>query len=66
MTQRALNSTDWLREFPRLYPADPRYGKGVRRISVAGQNVLYEIDDKQQVIWVLAVVGQRQQPAPIG
>lgn len=33
---RVLRSTDRLADFPRLYQADPRYGEGVRRISVAG------------------------------
>ena len=34
VTERVLRSTDKLNEFPRLYEADPRYGAGVRRISV--------------------------------
>jgi hypothetical protein len=45
-----------------LYEADPRYGDGVRRVSVAGQNLLYEVDDQAQTVNILAVVGQRQQP----
>lgn len=65
VTDRVLRSTDRLAEFPRLYQADPCYGEGVRRISVAGQNVLYEVDDRRQVVKVLAVVGQRQEPKPI-
>lgn len=65
VTYRVLNSTDRLAEFPRLYQADPRYGKGLRRISVAGQNVIYEVDDKLKVVRVLAVVGQRQDKKPI-
>lgn len=60
VTERVLSSTDRLAEFPRLYEADPRYGEGVRRISVVGQNVLYEVDDQAQGVNVLAVVGQRQ------
>lgn len=62
VTEQVLRSTDRLAEFPRLYEADPRYGDGVRRISVAGQNLLYEVDDKSQTVNILAVVGQRQQP----
>jgi toxin ParE1/3/4 len=62
VTERVLSSTDHLAEFPRLYEADPRYGEGVRRISVSGQNVLYEVDDQAQAVNVLAVVGQRQKP----
>lgn len=62
VTERVLSSTERLAEFPRLYEADPRYGEGVRRISVVGQNVLYEVDDQAQVVKVLAVVGQRQKP----
>ena len=62
VTERVLACTDRLSEFPRLYEADPRYGNGVRRISVVGQNVLYEVDDQAGGINVLAVVGQRQKP----
>jgi plasmid stabilization system protein ParE len=62
VTERVLRSTDKLTEFPRLYEADPRYGTGVRRISVVGQKVLYEVDDAQRSVNVLAVVGQRQNP----
>ena len=65
VTERVLSSTDRLAEFPRLYETDPRYGEGVRRISLAGQHVLYEVDDQAQVVKVLAVVGQRQNPTPI-
>ena len=45
--------------------ADPRYGEGVRRISVVGQNVLYEVDDEAKKVNILAVVGQRQNPRKI-
>mgnify|MGYP003597657880 CR=1 FL=1 len=62
VTERVLTSTNRLAEFPRLYEADPRYGAEVRRISVVGQNVLYEVNDQAQCITVLAVVGQRQKP----
>lgn len=60
VTERILQSTEKLLDFPRLYEAAPQYGEGVRRISLAGQNVLYEVDDQAQVVRVLAVVGQRQ------
>ena len=60
-----LASTDKLVEFPRLYEAAPQYGEGVRRISIVGQNVLYEVDDEAQTVRVLAVVGQRQQARKI-
>ena len=36
---------------------DSRYGDGVRRISLMGQHVLYDIDDQAKKIQVLAVVG---------
>ena len=62
LCERVLNSTDNLAEFPRLYEAAPEYGEGVRRISLAGRHVLYEVDDQEQVVRVLAVVGQRQNP----
>ena len=65
VTGRVLASTDRLSDFPRLYEADPRYGEGVRRISVVGQNVLYEVDDQAQTVNVLAVVGQQQNPRRI-
>ena len=65
VTERVLASTDKLAEFPRLYEAAPQYGEGVRRISLMGQNVLYEVDEEAQTIRVLAVVGQRQQARKI-
>ena len=65
VTERILSSADKLTEFPRLYEADPRYGEGVRRISLAGQHVLYEVDDQAQIDRILAVVGQRQNPRQI-
>ena len=60
LCNRLVRSTDRLAEFPRLYEAAPQYGEGVRRISLSGQNVLYEVDDKAQIVRILAVVGQRQ------
>jgi plasmid stabilization system protein ParE len=54
VTERILRSTDRLAEFPRLYEADPRYGEGVRRIGLAGQYVLYEVDDQARVVRVLS------------
>ena len=65
VAERILSSADKLAEFPRLYEAAPQYGEGVRRISLAGQHVLYEVDDKAQIVRVLAVVGQRQNPRQI-
>ena len=65
LCQRLLRSTEKLEEFPRLYEAAPQYGDGVRRISIVGQNVLYEVDDEAQTVRVLAVVGQRQQARKI-
>lgn len=65
VTERILRSADKLAEFPRLYEAAPQYGEGVRRISLVGQHVLYEVDDQAQIVRVLAVVGQRQNPRQI-
>ena len=65
VTERILSSADKLAEFPRLYEAAPQHGEGVRRISLAGQHVLYEVDDQAQIVRVLAVVGQRQNPRQI-
>ncbi|KAA1174608.1 type II toxin-antitoxin system RelE/ParE family toxin [Photorhabdus heterorhabditis] len=65
VTERILNATDKLAEFPRLYEVDTRYGEDVRRISLVGQHVLYEVDDQAKQINVLAVVGQRQNPRSI-
>lgn len=64
LCRRLLSSSDRLAEFPRLYEAAPQYGEGVRRISLSGQNVLYEVNDEAQTVTVLAVVGQRQNPRP--
>ncbi len=65
LCERLLRSTDKLTEFPRLYEAAPQYGEGVRRISLLGCHVLYEVDDSGCLINVLAVVGQRQNPRAI-
>lgn len=65
LCRRLLCSTDPLTEFPRLYETAPQYGEGVRRISLAGQNVLYEIDDTAGIVKILAVVGQRQKPVQV-
>ncbi|WP_404298822.1 type II toxin-antitoxin system RelE/ParE family toxin [Alicycliphilus denitrificans] len=60
LCERLLSSTEKLPLYPRLYEAAPEYGEGIRRISLMGQHVLYEVDDTQHVCVVLAVVGQRQ------
>ncbi|MCC7789174.1 type II toxin-antitoxin system RelE/ParE family toxin, partial [Klebsiella pneumoniae] len=39
-----------------------RYGEDVRRISLMGQHILYDVDDQARKVRVLAVVGQRQNP----
>ena len=62
LCDRLLRSTDRLAEFPKMYEAAPQYGQGVRRISMAGQHVLYEVDEAAQTVLVLAVVSQRQDP----
>lgn len=60
VTDRVLAAADKLADFPRLYEVDSRYGEDVRRISLMGQHVLYDVNDPAQKIRVLAVVGQRQ------
>lgn len=58
----ARNVTERLADYPRLYETDERYGEGVRRISLLGQHVFYEVNDKARRVNILAVVGQRQNP----
>ena len=65
LCNRLVRSTERLAEFPKLYEAAPQYGEGVRRISLAGQHVLYEVDDQVLAVTVLAVVSQRQNPRQI-
>ena len=60
-----FDSTRYLSDFPRLYEETPHYGRGVRRIGVMGQNVLYEVDDVARQVKVLAVNGQRENPRNI-
>lgn len=62
VTERLITATDRLADYPRLYETDERYGEGVRRISLLGQHVLYEVNDKARRVNILAVVGQRQNP----
>lgn len=61
LCNRLLRSTERLAEFPRLYETAPQYGAGVRRISLASQHVLYEVNDQAETCTILAVVGQKQQ-----
>lgn len=65
LCQRLVLSTERLAEFPRLYEEAPQYGEGVRRLSLAGQHVLYEVNDAARTVTVLAVVGQRQNPRAV-
>ncbi len=46
VTDRVLAAADKLADFPRLYEVDSRYGEDVRRISLMGQHVLYDVDDQ--------------------
>ncbi|HAZ3570567.1 TPA: type II toxin-antitoxin system RelE/ParE family toxin [Escherichia coli] len=62
VTERLISATDHLADYPRLYETDERYGEGVRRISLLGQLVLYEVNDEASRVNILAVVGQRQNP----
>lgn len=65
VTDRLLGATDRLTEYPRLYEVDPRFGDDVRRISLMGQHVLYDVDDQTKKVRILSVVGQRQNPHPV-
>lgn len=62
MTERLITATDRLADYPRLYETDKRYGEGVRRVSLLGQHVLYEVNDEACRINNLAVVDKRQNP----
>jgi len=62
LCDRILESPRYLNRFPKLRSEAPDYGEGIRKIVVLGHLVLYEIDDAQKVIRILAVVGQRQAP----
>lgn len=62
LCERLLNATSHLSEFPRLYAVAPEWGEGVRRISLEGHRVLYEVDDQARRVRVLAVVGGRRNP----
>ncbi|HFI9328593.1 TPA: type II toxin-antitoxin system RelE/ParE family toxin [Escherichia coli] len=61
-TERLITATDRLADYPRLYETDERYGEGGRCISLSGQHVLYEVNDKASRVNILAVVGLRQNP----
>ncbi|MDP1491673.1 type II toxin-antitoxin system RelE/ParE family toxin [Klebsiella pneumoniae] len=61
-TDRVLTAADKLADFPRLYEVDSRSGEDVRRISLMGPHVLYDVDDQTRKVRVLAVAGQRQNP----
>ncbi|GAR61140.1 plasmid stabilization system protein [Salmonella enterica] len=65
MTARLRAATERLEDYPRLYETDERYGEGVRRISLLGQHVLYEVNDELRRVNILAVVGQRQNPLTV-
>ncbi|BBW89466.1 type II toxin-antitoxin system RelE/ParE family toxin [Klebsiella pneumoniae] len=63
VTDRLIAAVERLGDYPRLYETDERYGEGVRRISLLGQHVLYDVNDEIRQVRILAVVGQRQNPA---
>lgn len=65
VTDRLIASTERLEDYPRLYETDERYGESVRRISLLGQHVLYEVNDELRRVNILAVVGQRQNPLSV-
>ncbi|EAM4664399.1 type II toxin-antitoxin system RelE/ParE family toxin [Salmonella enterica] len=65
VTDRLIAATERLEDYPRLYETDERYGEGVRRISLLGQHVLYEVNDELRRVNILAVVGQRQNPLSV-
>ncbi|HDK0687943.1 TPA: type II toxin-antitoxin system RelE/ParE family toxin [Escherichia coli] len=65
VTDRLIAATERLENYPRLYETDERYGEGVRRISLLGQHVLYEVNDELRRVNILAVVGQRQNPLSV-
>lgn len=54
VTERLITATDRLADYPRLYETDERYGEGVRRISLLGQHVLYEVNDEASRVNILA------------
>ncbi|EKP1763201.1 type II toxin-antitoxin system RelE/ParE family toxin [Escherichia coli] len=62
VTESLITATERLADYPRLYETDERYGEGGRRISLLGQHVLYDVNDKASRVNILAVVGQRQNP----
>lgn len=65
VTERLIAATERLPDYPRLYEANGRYGSNVRRLSLLGQHVLYDVDDEARRVNILAVVGQRQNPASV-
>lgn len=65
VTDRLIAATERLEDYPRLYETDERYGEGVRRISLLGQHVLYEVNDELRRVNILAVVSQRQNPLSV-
>ena len=62
--ERVLNSTDKLAEFPAVR-GRARVRRGRAPDQSGWQHVLHEVDDQEQTVRVLAVVGQRQNPRRI-
>ena len=60
-----LSSQSNLSGYKAVIEAASVYGEGMRRISLLGQHVLYEVDDAGQRVTILAVVGQWQYPKSI-
>uniref|UniRef100_UPI002FBED55E type II toxin-antitoxin system RelE/ParE family toxin n=1 Tax=Escherichia coli TaxID=562 RepID=UPI002FBED55E len=60
--ERMITATDRLADYPRLYETAERYGEGVRRISLLGQHVVYEVNVKARRVNFLGVVGQLLNP----
>ncbi len=65
ITELLMDVDDWTgfsRHFTHLKDGAEAKDEDVRRISLMGQHVLYDVDDQTRKVRVLAVVGQRQNP----
>ncbi len=49
VTERLIAATERQMDSSRLYETDERYGEGGHRISLLGQHVLFEVNDKAVV-----------------
>ena len=62
LEQEARKALAWS---PQGYSPAPEWGEGVRRLPCLGRRILFEVDEAQHVVRILAVVGGAENPRDV-